>query len=120
MLHGSVALRIPTSAGHRGWGGLKAARRRSSPVHASLSKSSLSSPLPVEVSTEVNSVWPVKHGIYGLAKHEFADWRSRSTDEQSTSSREISKVDDSREISSGVGVEGKSAKIEVWFFLFTL
>jgi len=42
----------------------------------SLSRSSLSSPLPVEVSTEANSVWPVKHGIYGLAKHEFADWRA--------------------------------------------
>jgi len=28
-----------------------------------------------EVSAEINSALPVKHGIYGLAKRKFADWR---------------------------------------------
>lgn len=69
----------------------------------SLSRSTPSS-RQAEVSTEMNSVLPVKHGIYGLAEDESADWR---TDRLTSSRARNFKV---------VWVEGQ--KSAVFLFVF--
>jgi len=64
MLHGSRAKTDERQPPQMGW----AEGFSSRPVARSLPSSHQ------EVNTEMNSALPVKHGIYGLAKHEFADW----------------------------------------------